>query len=351
MNSPVDPYEGAVSTTRFLLHEDMPGILHSSYAIDNFYFTDRLDLFAVVEPGCRALFVDTGHPSICGTEPLDRVVEDFDVPWENVEVFVTHFHDDHDGSLQYLLDRGAGGFFCGPAVPWSEESREAFLHQTGAVRAGDCALVESADFLMGRDHFTPELQERVRQIPEGSVLSIAGYDLEVLYTPGHTVEHASLVDRAHGFIFAGDHLIDSAPGLMQFHASGRLLARFFQSIGDIKAMRLTTAFTSHRDSFASEGEVDAFIESILERYEKPLDRVRGLMRELGRVTVYELASAFYAYLPHGMAGEPESRRVRRVAIPFAYLDYLAERGELVRREDDDGCFVYEPVRGRVPGLA
>ncbi len=342
MTNQPDPYEGAISTLRFLLREDMPNILHSSYGIENFYFTDRLDLFAVVEPGRRILFVDTGHPSICGTEPLDRAVEDYDVPWENVEVFVSHFHDDHDGSLQYLLDRGAGNFYCGPIVPWSEASREAFLRQTGAVRAGDRALAASADFLMGRDHFTPELQERVHQIPEGDVLSIAGYDLEVLYTPGHTIEHASLVDRTHGFLFAGDHLIDSAPGLMQFDASARLLERFFQSVRDIKAMHLNTAFTSHRDSFTSEGEVDAFIDSIFKRYEKPVHRVRSLMRELGSATVYELATAFYAYLPEGMAGEPDSRRVRRVAIPFAYLEYLVECGELGRRVEDDGCFVYAP---------
>lgn len=344
MGNPNDSYEGATFANRFLLREDLPGILHSSYAIENFYFTDRLDLFAVVEPGRRALLVDTGHPAMCGTEPLDRIMEDLDVPWENVEVFVTHFHDDHDANLQYVLDRGAGNFYCGPAVPWSEEAREAFLRQTGAVRAGDRAIAEWADILMGRDHFTPEMEERVRQLAEGEVLSIAGYELEVLYTPGHTVEHASLLDRGHGFIFAGDHLLDSAPGLMQFDASGRLLERFFASVRDIRSMRLSTAFMSHCDSFTTTDEVDEFIDGVFAKYEKPLNRVRDLARELGPVTAYDLARAFYAYLPQGMAGEPESRRVRRVAIPFAYLEYLVGCGELDRFEESDGCFVYATAR-------
>lgn len=339
-----DPYEGVTSANRFLLREDLPGILHSSYAIGNFYFTDRLDLFAVVEPGRRALLIDAGHPAMCGTEPLDRAVEDNDVPWENVEVFLTHFHDDHDSGLGHLIERGAGNVYCGPAVPWTEDAREAFLRQTGALRAGDRALAASADFLMGRDHFPPEIQEHMRQLPEGEVLSIAGYDLEVLYTPGHAVEHASLLDRERGFLFAGDHLIDSAPGLMQFDASSRLLERFFDSLRDIRAMRLSTAFMCHRDSFTSAEDVAGFIDGVFEKYEKPLDRVRGLMRDLGRATVYELAREFYAYLPGGMEAEPESRRVRRVAIPLAYVEYLAGRGELDRAEDDDGCFTYAPRR-------
>ena len=58
----------------------------------------------------------------------------------------------------------------------------------------------------------------------------------------------------------------------------------------------------------------------------------------------ELARSFYAYLPQGLAGEPENRRVRRVAIPFAYLEYLVEHGEAERHEDGDGCFLYEATR-------
>ena len=46
--------------TNFLLNEDLPGIFHSSFSIDNFYFADRIDEFAVVDPGVSALFVDVG---------------------------------------------------------------------------------------------------------------------------------------------------------------------------------------------------------------------------------------------------------------------------------------------------
>ena len=69
------------------MQEDLPGVFHSSYAIENFYFTDRLDLFAVVEPGRRALLIDTGHPVMCGTEPIDRAVEDNDVPGRTSKCF------------------------------------------------------------------------------------------------------------------------------------------------------------------------------------------------------------------------------------------------------------------------
>lgn len=59
-------YPEVTYTTNFLLREDLPGIFHSSYAVDNFYFTDRIDEFAVIDPGKKALFVDVGLYDFCG---------------------------------------------------------------------------------------------------------------------------------------------------------------------------------------------------------------------------------------------------------------------------------------------
>ena len=87
--------------TNFLLNEDLPGIYHSSFAIDNFYFADRIDEFAVVDPGANALFIDVGAYDLCGVEFLDEVLVRTGTAWEDANVFLTHSHDDHDGNLAY----------------------------------------------------------------------------------------------------------------------------------------------------------------------------------------------------------------------------------------------------------
>ena len=60
--------------TNFLLNEDLPGIYHSSFAIDASTFADRIDEFVVVDPGANALFIDVGAYDLCGVEFLDEAL-------------------------------------------------------------------------------------------------------------------------------------------------------------------------------------------------------------------------------------------------------------------------------------
>ena len=68
-------------TCHVFLEEIHPHIYHSSYSIEGFPFARRLDWYAVVEPGKRALFIDTGSWELIGTDTLDAAVEQLNLDW------------------------------------------------------------------------------------------------------------------------------------------------------------------------------------------------------------------------------------------------------------------------------
>lgn len=327
---------------REFLTESKPGIFHSIYDIQNFYFTNRLDLFAVVDPGVKALFFDVGMDALCGTRMLDAIVEQNDLTWDNVEVVVSHFHDDHDDNLAYCISKGLTTAFHGPHIPFSPERSDVFLLRSGALHEQDEAIRPYVNFLINEGRFTPEVAACLQPIEEGHVFQVGDYELEVIYTPGHTPEHISLVDRKNKLLFAGDHILDSAPGLMQFDPDLHLLGRFFESLRDIRAMELETIYMSHHDTLHDVDAIKAFIDAIVARYDKPLSKVTALLEAEGdELTAYDVARRYYSYLPNGgLEGQPDHLRVRRIAIILGYLEYLAEEGVLVRTLSSDGRFWY-----------
>ena len=132
--SPASIYDPVTYKNDFLFKEELPHIFHSSFSIKNFPFAQRLDLFAVVEPGEKALFFDVGKEELCGTEALDRLVETYHIPWSSVEIVLSHFHDDHDGCVQHCINKGVTHVYHGPRLRFSQERKRVFLQRTGILK-------------------------------------------------------------------------------------------------------------------------------------------------------------------------------------------------------------------------
>ena len=230
--------------TNFLLNEDLPGIYHSSFAIDNFYFADRIDEFAVVDSGANALFIDVGAYDLCGVEFLDEVLVRTGTAWEDANVFLTHSHDDHDGNLAYCLDRGAKRVFMKELHQFGPNAVQDILTQWGVVRAGESELSFYIERLVNRCERFKGYEDRITFVGDGDAIDVGDYHLEVIETPGHTASHLCLIEREKGILFAGDHVLDTAPGIMSFTADVRQLQRFLANLAYLKSLDLERVFMS-----------------------------------------------------------------------------------------------------------
>lgn len=325
-------------TTNYFLQEDLPGLLHSSFAIDNFYFADRIDEFAVVDPGKKALFVDVGMYDFCGIDYLDEALVRSNVDWEDAEVFITHSHDDHDGNARYCLERGAQTLYIGKLLNYDESMVDGYLTLSGLARTDTTKLRFYVERLLKRASMFEGYEDRVQTVKNGDVIKVGDYRFEVLETPGHTIEHLSLLDREKGILFAGDHILDTAPGLMSYFADLHLLKRFLESFEYLKGLELQQVFMCHHDALIGTENINAFLTKITSSYDRPVNKMLSMVED-SPLTTLELAKKYYSYLP-SWEDQPLILQTRRVAIAFTYLEYLYDTGKAKRSTAEDGALLY-----------
>lgn len=110
-------------------------------------------------------------------------------------ILLTHGHFDHT--------MGIDGFLKEYSVPvYAHEDEEELLNQP--------QLNLSSAYSSGYTYSGAEY------IKEGQVISLAGYDFEVIHTPGHTKGGCCYYVRTEGILFSGDTLFRSSVGRTDF---------------------------------------------------------------------------------------------------------------------------------------
>jgi glyoxylase-like metal-dependent hydrolase (beta-lactamase superfamily II) len=112
-------------------------------------------------------------------------------------ILITHIHLDHAGATGSILARF-------PHI-------EVIVHQRGAPHLVDPSkLLASAGRLYQQDmdrlwgEVKPVESARLRVIDGGERLTVAGREIETVYTPGHASHHVSYFDPASRVAFVGD---------------------------------------------------------------------------------------------------------------------------------------------------
>jgi hydroxyacylglutathione hydrolase len=109
-------------------------------------------------------------------------------------------------------------------------------HINGALpladKVGAPVLIHAEDRELW-DHVNPD-REPDWTISDGELLTVAGVDLEVIHTPGHTWGGICLHAADQGWLFSGDTLFEGGPG-----ATGRSYSDFPTIVGSISRRLLS----------------------------------------------------------------------------------------------------------------
>jgi glyoxylase-like metal-dependent hydrolase (beta-lactamase superfamily II) len=178
---------------------------------DNSYGTN---CWLLAAGGSReAIVVDPGFEP----ETLHRMLADAGV--RPVAVLLTHAHMDHAWQA---------GAFAGPDVP-------VLVHEADAV-----AFEDVARWNPGFDNpLTPVAD--LRRLTDGEVLSLGGFSVGVLHTPGHTPGHCCFHLEAESLILSGDLVFAGSIGRSDFansdpSAMRASLARFLTLPDDLDVL-------------------------------------------------------------------------------------------------------------------
>lgn len=324
------------------LKKPLPGLLHAVFDVRNFYFADRIDRYLLFERGKQALFIDLGHPALTGSAHLDEMLQHANVPWSKTDVAITHFHADHVGNLPFFVKRGGRHVYHGALPQVDDEFCRTFARVIGWPEALDTCWEEFRDTLLYIMQVRQPATPNTETLSQGDTLRIGDWDLEAIETPGHAPEHLCFGDVQKKVLFSGDHIVDAAPSLMQFGKDDHLLKRFMGTFPQLKKMGFETVYMSHHEPLQGAAAINAFYDYMAAKFEKPLAKRLAIVGQLGSATVFEVAKA--AQRSHGAFENLEfGMRVRRFAMTFSYLEYLADEGALEREEDAQGVLHYSLI--------
>jgi len=177
--------------------------------------------------------------------------------------------------------------------------------------------------LLGR-RWLPQITHPVEH---GDELRLAGREMFVLHTPGHTADHFCVHDPDTGTLLAGDHVLPTiTPHISGLSSTRDPLASFFYSLDRVAEIAgVATVLPAHGHPFTG---LRARTEAIKRHHHERLARVQEISREIGRpASVREFSEHLFHPRSWGSMAESET---------YAHLEHLRLRGDAERHDTRNG---------------
>lgn len=250
----------------------------------------------VVE-GKPLTLIDTGPIMEEVAESIPRTLDELGFAPSSIErIIITHHHPDHMGLAARFKEAGGAEVVCHRLgrEPVGEYRAEAarlreYLVGRSPFMGLDRQMVESTlNTAYQWDHVAePVAPDRL--VDDGDVLEGNPYSLEVIHTPGHSIDHVCLYLRAQRLMFTGDMLLntitpnpDIYPPWQSDELSG--LPDYVRSLQKIRGFDARLALPGHG---ACVEEFTARVDEVLAHHDQRLLFLRGALGS-GEMTVIQL---------------------------------------------------------------
>jgi glyoxylase-like metal-dependent hydrolase (beta-lactamase superfamily II) len=113
-----------------------------------------------------------------------------------------------------------------------------------------------------------------RTLQDGDVIAFDGWELEAVWTPGHTPGHMCLYERNHRLMFTGDHVLPYISPNVSLHADQEgtsPLSDFRQSLRKVAAYEVAAGLPAHEFTIP---DLPARCAVLLHHHDARLDEVR-----------------------------------------------------------------------------
>jgi glyoxylase-like metal-dependent hydrolase (beta-lactamase superfamily II) len=178
-----------------------------------------------------------------------------------------------------------------------------------------------------------------RLLDGGEVMEVGRYRFEVLWTPGHTPGHICLLDRQHGVLLCGDHILEIVTPNVGLHPllADNPLPGYLDSIRDLASQDLSAALPGHGRPIPDLGALTREIER---RHNTRRDQIRSLLTAEPQ-SPYAVATQVWAK-PGRRTWSSLHPHLRRNAVGMvaAHLELLADGEPEITSREEDGIVRY-----------
>lgn len=262
-------------------------------------------------------------------------------------LIATHGHTDHVGLAGWLVERAGDVPFWSTLTEWmSAQVRvwdarhpvrndvERFLVNNGC----DAATLDAyrADRVKTNTLLGP-LPGSLQRLRDGEIVHFGGRNWKIIAAGGHAIEHASFWCENDRILIAGDQILSKiSPMIGVFPAlpDADPLAEYLASLPRFRSLPADTlVLPSHGLPFTG---LHTRVDQLAHHHELRLDDLTRLMD--APHTAMELTTGLF----QKAVAEGQARLA--LAETLAHANHLVGRGRAVRRQADDGRFLFDRPR-------
>ena len=268
-------------------------------------------------------------------------------PREIRRLVISHAHPDHYGMAAWVKEQAPGSELVMLDREW------AWL-EARAAGGGDW-MARSDAWLMRHGMSRAEIEEghRAEQegrpgggaprnvapdrlLADGEVLSQDGWELEAVWTPGHTPGHLCLFERRHRLMLTGDHVLPHISPNVSLHSDQEgtsPLADFRRSLERVAGYDSALGLPAHEFTIA---DLPRRCRQLLRHHDDRLDEIAHAAgaRAGGGATARDVAASV-RWNTGRFADFPLMMQRSAIGETLSHLQLLADE-ERLRRSEDDG---------------
>ena len=213
-------------------------------------------------------------------------------------VLVTHIHPDHYGLAGRVREASGAWIALHPADAALIEARydepTDLLERVGAMLRRVGAPAAELDSLQNASMPVRPLVDAVQPdvlIEDGERPEVPGWDLQALWTPGHSPGHLCFWEPANEVMLSGDHVLPRITPNISFHpqAGADPLGDFLRSLTKLRGWNSSEVFPAHEHRFVG---LDRRLDELAAHHEQRFLEVIGAIRD-GTVTAWDIAARMH----------------------------------------------------------
>lgn len=245
--------------------------------------------------GC--ILIDPGWNAADSFEAIERGLAEAGVGFGDLRyVVVTHIHPDHYGLVGHLAQLTDAKLVVHEIERTLLESRyvdyddlleemDEWLRINGVPPSERATLQKASLGMLGL--VAVEMPDQT--VHGGERLVVGDFNLEIIWTPGHSAGHICLYDSARKALFSGDHLLEKiTPNVsMTTQSRGNPLVDYLNSLSQIAELQVDLVLPGHGEPFRRFSER---IEEMKQHHERRLNELLSICSDKPK-TAYEIAKA------------------------------------------------------------
>ena len=306
------------------------------------YSTSATNCYVIRDAG-EVLIVDTGAPTDEACEVLVESLGKLGVDPHKASYFLTHFHLDHAGLVDRLVDRSMPLYlsyadFIHMVRARTVSYRNEVIERMGKENIADSHEEYTMRFGVGLDSFD-EHGRNLHLMEEGDVIKVGTLELQVMLTAGHTPGHLSLYEPKSRSLFCGDHILFViSPGLALRPDFDNTLDTYISNLRRVQELAPVRLLYSHG---RLRGDWNERIEWLIKHHLDRVEEAQGIIERAPGMFGKQIIQIIKWNVPYDNWEDiPVMQRWCILEEGIVFLDYLVNRGSIIREEDESGLYRY-----------